>query len=465
MEASAETWFDLGCELQAADRHQEALSAFCRAQEIDPHLPYLKTKIGFEYCMLRDYSAALPIYEAQVCEAPNDVNAWNGLSFSAHRCRQWDKSFTAAERAFKLNPNNASVLHTFSIILAEFRHFKRARRLLERAVSLAPQDAEICVQLGLRQLEEGDYTNGWRTLEARWNWKHWKGTPWVNTPVPRWTGEILNGKNVLVWNESWQGLGDSILFARYAPLLAERAKREDGLIMFVCHEPLYELFSRNLVEHCNELLITTRTLGMAWQPQHFLGGRSPFQCSLVSLPLALGKITPSFPYLKPNPAKADVWRERLSGDHNLKIGLAWTGRADHPRNDLRSVPLLELVRALKDIPGVTFYSLQREHPDQARNAGLVDFTHQLASVDDTAALISNLDLVIGIDSMVAHLAGALNVPTWVLCDVVPYWGWGRHGSSTVWYPNVRVYRQSKMHNWWSVFEDIRADLIIRATDA
>jgi Flp pilus assembly protein TadD len=345
--AATATWFDLGCELQRADRHQEALSAFRQAQAIDSGVPYLKTKIGFEYCMLRDYSAALPIYESQVREVPNDLNAWNGLSFSAHRCRQWDKSLAAAERAFKLNPNNASVLHTFSIILAEFRRFKRARRGLERAVTLAPQDAEICVQLALRQLEEGDYRNGWKTFEARWKWKHWRGMPWVNTSVPRWAGERLEKKNVLVWNELWQGLGDSILFARYAPLLAERAKREDGLIMFVCHEPLYELFSRSLVEHCNELLITTRTMGMAWQPQDFFRGRTPFQCSLISLPLALGEISPQFPYLTANPAKVAVWRERLSGTHNMKIGLAWTGRADHPRNDLRSVPILDLVKRCK----------------------------------------------------------------------------------------------------------------------
>jgi ADP-heptose:LPS heptosyltransferase len=144
------------------------------------------------------------------------------------------------------------------------------------------------------------------------------------------------------------------------------------------------------------------------------------QCPIVSLPLFLGEIPPRFPYLTPNPVKVEAWRERLSDDQNFKIGFSWTGRADHPRNDLRSVPILDLVHVLKDIPGVTFYSLQREHSDQARAASLIDFTSELASVDDTAALISNLNLVIGIFSMTAHLAGALNVPTWVLVDVNPY---------------------------------------------
>jgi hypothetical protein len=183
-----------------------------------------------------------------------------------------------------------------------------------------------------------------------------------------------------------------------------------------------------------------------------------FDKTLISLPLALGEISPRFPYLTPDPLKVEAWRERLSEDQNFKIGFSWTGRADHPRNDLRSVPILDLVRVLKDIPGVTFYSLQREHPDQARAAALIDFTSELVSVDDTAALISNLDLVIGVDSMTAHLAGALNVPTWVMVDVNPYWGWGRKDKRTIWYPSVRIYRQQRMHRWQEVFEEIRADL-------
>jgi hypothetical protein len=281
-----------------------------------------------------------------VRETPGDVDVWVNLSINAFQCRQFDKSLAAAEQAFKLNPNNPVQLHAYSIILREFGHFKRARRLLERSVSLDPENADTRVQLGLRQLEEGDYANGWKTFEARWRWKHWKGKPWVDTDVPRWRGENLAQKNVLVWIEHWSGLGDAILFVRYAYALATRAKHEDGLIMFVCYEQLYALFARNLAGHCNELFVTTRERGMTWQPHHFLGGRTPFQCPLVSLPLWLGDIPTKFPYLTPAPLKVEAWRERLPGDKNLKVGLSWTGRADHPRNDLRSVSILELVRAL-----------------------------------------------------------------------------------------------------------------------
>jgi hypothetical protein len=180
---------------------------------------------------------------------------------------------------------------------------------------------------------------------------------------------------------------------------------------------------------------------------------------MMDLPLWFDDTIPSkFPYLTADPLKVDAWRKRLPGSQNLKIGLAWTGRADHPRNDLRSIPVLDLVSRLKGIPGVTFYSLQLSQPDQAKAASLIDFTRELASFDDTAAMVSNLDLVIAIDAVIAHLAGALNIPTWVMVDVNPYWGWGRQGRDSVWYRSVRIYRQQKMHDWTSVFEEIRGDL-------
>ena len=160
--APAWDWFELGCELQNAGRHQEALSAFESAKAIDPNIPFLRQKMAFAHSCLRNYTTALDLFETLVRDMPSDVGAWSGLSINAFECRQWDKSLAAAEQAFKLNPNNAAQLHSYSIILREFGRFKRARHLLERAVSLDPENAELRVQLGLRQLEEGDYKNGWK---------------------------------------------------------------------------------------------------------------------------------------------------------------------------------------------------------------------------------------------------------------------------------------------------------------
>jgi len=162
--ASADVWFDLGCELQRLERYQEALSAFEEAQAIDPNYPSLKNRIAFTHWGLKNFSTALDLYEALVRETPGDVGVWVNLSINAFQCRQFDKSLAAAERAFQLNPNNPVQLHAYSIILREFGRFKRALHLLERSVLLDPEDADTRVQLGLRQLEAGDYKNGWKSL-------------------------------------------------------------------------------------------------------------------------------------------------------------------------------------------------------------------------------------------------------------------------------------------------------------
>jgi tetratricopeptide (TPR) repeat protein len=258
---SASDWFDLGCELQRAERYQEALSAFEQAQALDPNIPSLKNRIASTHWGLKNHKTALDLYEALVRETPGDVGVWVNLSINAFQCRQFDKSLAAAERAFKLNPNNPVQLHGYSIILREFGRFKQARRLLERSVSLDPENADTRVQLGLRQLEEGDYANGWKSFDVRWKWKHWRGMPWVDSPVPRWAGESLAQKNIFLWYEPWQGIGDEILFLRYAAPLAERAHCEGGLIMLACHEPLFTLFGRSLAEHCNILFLTNEGEG------------------------------------------------------------------------------------------------------------------------------------------------------------------------------------------------------------
>jgi hypothetical protein len=291
--------------------------------------------------------------------------------------------------------------------------------------------------------------------------------------APRWNGESLGKKILMIWPLVYQGYGDSILFVRYMSALAERAKREDGRIVLCCPDPLETLFTRSLAEYSNEIFVAAFLKGV--EPHHFVG-RTTVQCSLVFLPIWFGD-TPSartlgpegipskFPYLIPDQINADAWRRRLLGNKNYKIGLSWTSRPDHPRNDLRSFPILDLVARLKSIPNVSFYSLQLSHPDQtqtAKAAGMIDFTGELSSFDDTAALVSNLDLVIAMDGVIAHLAGALNIPTWVLVDVNPYWGWGRYEKTTPWYQSARIYRQQRMHRWEEVFEEVRKDLFSQA---
>jgi hypothetical protein len=279
-------------------------------------------------------------------------------------------------------------------------------------MALNPGHTKLRHEIGLMQLAEGDFESGWKALESRWEVK--KQSPALMAiasaaeSIPKWQGDSLSGKILIVWPE--QGLGDSILFVRYLSILAERAQHEDGLILFYCYDHLFTLCARSLAEYCDVLVVSKIVKEIPLQPQQFVG-RQVVQFPLASLPLWSGNTIPSkFPYLRPDPIKVKAWRARLSGDTKLKIGISWTGRADHPRNDLRSVSIMELMRRLKDIPDVAFYSLQLDQADQSKAAGLIDFTRDLASFDDTAALMCNLDLIIGIDAVIAHFAGALGNP-------------------------------------------------------
>jgi tetratricopeptide (TPR) repeat protein len=276
----ASTWFDLGCALQDTERHREALSAFRQAEAIDPNLPFLRNKIASAHLSLQSYDEALDLYQAIVRDAPNDVDAWTDLCATAHRLQQWDKSLAAAERAFQINPNHAMQLFNYSTILGEFRRFKKARHLLNRPVSLTPGIDNLHLTLGLVQLAEGDFKNGWKNLQGRWG-RMKKFSDNIGSVGPLWSGESLAQKIVVIWPEIWLGRGDLILLVRYAARLAERAKREDGLIVFSCFDPLYTLFTRSLAEHCNELSVSAFAKGMELQPQHFLG-RKVFQCPLMS---------------------------------------------------------------------------------------------------------------------------------------------------------------------------------------
>jgi tetratricopeptide (TPR) repeat protein len=257
--------------LQDAQRYQEALSAFEQAQAIEPNFPSLRHRIAGAHFLLENCTKALDLYESLVRESPRDVNAWTWLSATLYKCRQWTRSLEAAERAFGINPNDPAQLYHYSLILGEFRRLKRARHLLNRAAVLAPENAKIRYELALEQLADGDYKNGWETFESRFGILK-QFLPMVNGPIPRWHGESLAQKILTIWPE--QGLGDSILFLRYAFALAERAQREGGLIMFCCYGLLETLFARSLAEYCNEVFVSTLSKGVALHRSIFWGEKT-----------------------------------------------------------------------------------------------------------------------------------------------------------------------------------------------
>ncbi|MBR8226364.1 hypothetical protein KDW50_32880, partial [Burkholderia ambifaria] len=282
-------------------------------------------------------------------------------------------------------------------------------------------------------------------------------------PGPRWQGEPLAGKTLLVWGE--QGLGDVLQFARFVAPLAERVHREGGRLAWNTFPQVGTLMQRSLGAHADAFSAG----GSVDELPAF-----DYEVPLIGLPLMLGMETStlgeSVPYLHADRHARDAWRARLAGDGRLNVGLVWTGSPGHQRNPFRRVGLDRYADAFRGIDGVTFHSLQPGADADvaaARAAGFAikDYTAELKSFDDTAAFIGALDLVITVCTSVAHLAGALGARTWVLLDVNPHWPWLLERTDSPWYPTATLYRQPTFGAWAPVMAALGRDLRGLAADA
>jgi tetratricopeptide (TPR) repeat protein len=304
-----------------------------------------------------------------------------------------------------------------------------------RAIDLRPDSAKAHYNLALALLSSGNFREGWTENEWRWLCKGFT-TPLRRFTQPLWDGSPLHGRTILLHCE--QGFGDSIQFIRYAPLVAERGGR------VVLWAP-------------PELLSLMRGV----QGVETVATAEPFppfdvHCPLLSLPRALDtrleSIPANVPYLFADPVRTARWKDKVVASANgLKIGLAWAGRPTHTNDRNRSIGLKQLA-PLAEITGVTFYSLQKgssAHHAAGAPSGmnLIDLTDELHDFADTAALIENLDMVIAVDTSVAHLAGAMGKRVWVLLPFSADWRWLLNREDNPWYPTMRLFRQKQIGNW------------------
>jgi hypothetical protein len=261
-------------------------------------------------------------------------------------------------------------------------------------------------------------------------------------PGAAWSGEPRDGRSLLIYNE--QGLGDVIQMARYASLLAH-----DGPVSWIVLPALRPLMSG--LPGSIEILVAGDDL-----PPHSL------KCPVMSLPrmfrTTLETIPADVPYLRADPDRIALWRSRLRGVEGLKVGLTWKGNPEYPFDRLRSVPS-EALSALDGIPGVTFVSLQLPRPIDPPPLEMLDLTADIADFADTAALTEALDLIVSVDTSVAHLAGALGRPVWLLNRFSTDWRWLLNRSDSPWYPTMRIFRQATQGDWAGVLAMVRTALM------
>ncbi|SAL30564.1 tetratricopeptide repeat protein [Caballeronia humi] len=448
----------LGYALQLAGHHAEAVPFYQRAYDIDNSVPTLRNNFAVALEVTGHPDEALRLLEEAVAENNNDIEAWTNLTrIYPQRC-ELEHALAAGKRAMQIDPSNALAQSNYSLTLKEAQRWSDATAAALVAAETAPQMARFPFNLSLLDLLQRNYPRGWKNFETRWDGSNELGGSHPEFAVPRWNGEALHGKTLLLWGE--QGFGDALQFCRFVPMLAKQVHAQGGKLVWVAFKALHPLMARmapknvECVAHDAEL------------PPH------DFQFPLLSLPLYFNIDDESIPakrsYLSADVDRAAHWRAQMPAAKQLRVGLVWSGGATHQRNMFRSVGIDRYAKAFGALENVAFFSLQKGAQGDVASAQqdgltIADHTGEFDTFDDTAAFINSLDLVITVCTSVAHLAAALGKPTWILLDANPHWVWQLERTDSPWYPTATLYRQKQFAQWEPVFDDLTRDLTSLAT--
>jgi tetratricopeptide (TPR) repeat protein len=445
---NAEALCARGVILGELKRFEEALAGFDAALKMQPDHAEALSNRALVLHELRRFDDALASGERALKVRPDYAEALSNCGITLKELSRFEEALASFDRALKVRPDFAEALSNRGLVLHELRRFDEALTSYERALRVRPDFAEAHYNDALCRLLIGDFERGWAKNEWRWETEQQREAN-RNFGQPLWlgSGEIAD-KTILVHGE--QGFGDMIQFCRYVPSVAERAQR----VVLEIPEPLHELM-------VGALAGTAQLVTRGKPLPHF-----DMHCPLLSLPLAfktsVETIPSAVPYLYAAPQAMLHWNERLGPRDRLRIGLVWSGRPTHKNDRNRSIRLCALLPLL-DLDAV-FVSLQpdvrAEDATTLKDVGnIIHFGHELKNFSDTAALISNLDLIISVDTSVAHLAGALGKPVWVLLPFVPDWRWLLDREDSPWYPTARLFRQNRAHTWDEVITRVRGALL------
>jgi tetratricopeptide (TPR) repeat protein len=446
----AAIWLDLSGALIRHNNPQQGAAAAQRAVELAPQQPTGYCNLASALGKLEQFDDAIAAYQRALQLGPERAEVHFDLA-TALECKGNNAAAeTHHRRATELKPEMPLFWNGLGVNLAKQARFDEAKTAYEKAISIDPNCADAHTNLALELLARGSFEQGlaefeWRdrcTLRA--NVLHIDG-------APRWDGSPLAGRVLLVRAE--QGLGDTVQFIRYVKLLAG----QPGTIFIETQGALHRLVSELVRRTDPSIRVIPRGAPLPSFDVH---------CPLMSLPILLGSRFDSPPvlppYLRPPADEIAFWKSRLDAlPPGLRVGLAWSGNTGNSWNSIRSIALSELW-PLADSRPVQWVSLQlgsaaREVPSALPTMKLTDWTAEFHDFSD-AALMANLDLIISVDTSVAHLAGALARPTWLLLSRAADWRWLREREDTPWYPNTRLFRQSKLGDWASVIQQVAAAL-------
>ncbi len=457
----AQTLNWLGLAQLQSGKHAAAENSLRQVLRLQPDLNQARSNLGLALYQQGRFTEAQQYFEAALAQEPAYANARINLAVTLRILGRHDHARIELETVLARRPDEVDALNNLGVVFQDLGLAEPALQHLTRAIALSPASAAVRWNLSLTQLLLGDFENGWANYEARWEGcDHLRGG--YQFPKERaWRGGELQGKRLLLWSE--QGFGDTIQFVRFAQDVAER-----GAVVNVLAPP--------------ELVQLVRSAPGVSDVTAHDGPPPPYDlhCPLMSLPYRLGvsldpaQLHGATPYLFAANDRSEHWRQRLSAHRGLKVGLVWAGNARRQTLELRAVDLrrsLALARLapLLSVADCTFFSLQKgaaaaeltaakqgedphgadPHGASARidTAKIQDFSAEWADFSDTAAFVANLDLVISVDTAVAHLAGALGKPVWLLNRYDSCWRWLLDRGDSPWYAGLRQFRQPRPGDW------------------
>jgi Tfp pilus assembly protein PilF len=382
---------------------------------------------------------------------PDVASPYYNRGVMLQKLKQHDDAIASYDKAIALNPNYAAAYANRGVALKELKLTEAAVTCYNKAISLDPDFADAHFNKSMVLLSEGDFERGWELYEWRWKCASYT-TPRRDFFQPRWNGaESISGKTILLHRE--QGLGDTIQFCRYARLVADLGAN----VILEVEQPLVSLLSSS------------------FGAQHQVVAKGsilpPFDihCPLLSLPLAFKTTIATIPsrqaYLRIDSSKVSKWASKLCGSTKPRIGIVWSGRPAHTNDHNRSIKLFSLIPFIPY--AFEYFSLQKEVREDDRATlhaypNIRHFGDELEDFSDTAALCEQMDIVISVDTSVAHLSAAIGKATWVLLPSSPDWRWLLDREDSPWYPSARLFRQRNAGNWVDVFEEVNAALIALA---
>lgn len=479
-------FFNLGGSQQKCGLLVEALSSLNLALQLDPNYVKAYKRLGDVHADLGNTEAALQSYraasqkdnrdatalismgallrrigrfeEALVCfeqaasRAPLSGDVFTGWGNVRFDQGMLEESLALQEKAIHCSPNDPNILCNYAQVLQSLGRLDESLQIYGKALQSDPEFARAHFNRSIVLLLKGEYLQGFEEYEWRWSEVAAKRP----MPCAEWNGEDLKGKKILLHAE--QGFGDTLQFVRFVDrVLAQSPARlylecQPALCQLLGCVPGIELIPR----------------GKETPPVDF---HLPLMSLMRVLKLPPAAFASRIPYLSVDSWLLDLWKSKLGQIPGYKIGIVWQGSSLYPKDRLRSVPL-KLFSTISKLPGIQLIGLQKGNgTEQIKQVDfeVIDFGAELDEVHgpfmDTAALIHNLDLVITIDSAVVHLSGALGKPTWLLLNLQPDWRWLQSGTTSPWYPSIRIFRQARRNDWETVFQELRLQLLAKRVES